>query len=210
MGERAAGPGREDERVFGGILALVIVGGVLGIAFNAIGQSSKPGWGIGWIGEDRMAQTGSIDDLVGADGSASLEGASDDPMAMTGGAGDLALPDLDRPIKANLEQVKRFFDADAAVFADARDPDEFAEGHIARSINLPFDVAAGDPAMLEQLETGGRPIVVYCGGGDCELSMNLAYDLFYAGHPHVLVYEGGYPEWEAAGFPVADGPAEGR
>jgi rhodanese-related sulfurtransferase len=209
MAERVSGGLREDNRVLGGILALVIVGSVLGIAFNANGQRSEPGWSIAWIGEDRMAVTGSLSDLQGADGPASLEGASDDPMAMAGGGADLTLPDLDRPIKANLEQVKRFFDADAALFADARDPDEFALGHIARSINLPYDVAAGDPAMLEQLDTGGRPVVVYCGGGDCELSMNLAYDLFFAGHTKVLVYEGGYPEWEAAGFPVAGGPAEG-
>jgi 3-mercaptopyruvate sulfurtransferase SseA len=40
--------------------------------------------------------------------------------------------------------------------------------------------------------------------------MNLAFALVQAGHKKVLVYMGGYPEWQDAGLPVERGTAEAR
>lgn len=143
---------------------------------------------------------------------------SDDPMGMLGGpaegapaAVDAALPEipeLGRPVQIQLPAVKRFYDADGALIVDAREPHEFAEGRIRGSINLPYDRAVTDPAMLESLDTGGRPIIVYCGGGTCELSLNLGFSLVEAGHTRVCVFMGGYPEWVDAGYPIDTG-AEG-
>jgi rhodanese-related sulfurtransferase len=98
--------------------------------------------------------------------------------------------------------VKKFFEARAAFLIDAREPDEYAAGHIPGAISLPYDQSVTDPAKLESLDTGGKPIIIYCGGGTCEISMNLAFALIEAGHKKVLVYEGGFPEWAEAGLPV--------
>jgi rhodanese-related sulfurtransferase len=116
------------------------------------------------------------------------------------------VPDLDRPIQVELRAVKQFFDQDAAVFVDAREPEEYAEGHIRGAILMPYDEVSAAPERIENLDTGGRPIIAYCGGGTCEVSINLAWDLIYGGHSKVLVYMGGYPEWAAAGYPVGRGP----
>ena len=62
-----------------------------------------------------------------------------------------------------------------------------------------------DPDKVKKLDPAGRPIVVYCSGGDCELSMNLAKLMLENGKRKVLVYEGGFPEWQGAGMPVAKG-----
>ncbi len=192
---------REDarEKVPQSIVAMVVAGIALGLGFNALGLKHKPGWGIDWIGKDRAAEMPSL--VV-----------SDDPMALSGdaGSGVPTIPDLDRPIEAALEQVRRLHAAGAALFVDAREPEEYAQGHIAGAVHLPYDLAAGEPELIENLDSGGRPIVVYCGGGACELSMNLAYEMIYAGHTKVLVYMGGYPEWVEAGYPVAPVEAEGR
>jgi len=66
-----------------------------------------------------------------------------------------------------------------------------------------------DPVRLEAFDAGGKPIIIYCGGGTCELSMNLAFALVDAGKKKVLVFMGGWPEWQASGFPVATGAAAG-
>lgn len=192
-----------SESVLQSIVAMIALGVALGLGFNALGLTNKPGWGIAWVGKDRAADVPSLADL---------EPPSDDPMAITvdAGSGVPAIPDLDRPIEAALEQVRRLHAAGAALFVDARDAEEFAAGHIAGAVNLPYDVAAGEPALVENLDSAGRPTVVYCGGGACELSMDLAYELIYAGHKKVLIYMGGYPEWAAAGYPVATGEPEGR
>jgi rhodanese-related sulfurtransferase len=174
--------------------AIVLLGVALSLVYNWRGLESRPGWGLPWIGTDRVAELPRL---------AAGPPPSDDPMALPeAGAGLPVIPELDRPVQAELDAVKRLFDADAALIVDAREPAEFAEAHIAGAINLPYDEVSAEPDRLAALDTGGRPIVVYCGGGECELSMDLAYELIYAGHSRVLVYMGGFPEWEAAGYPV--------
>ena len=133
-----------------------------------------------------------------------------DPMAVGAAVGSAGLPEipvLDRPIQIELQAVKALFDARNVVIVDSREPDEFAEGHIPGALSMPFDEVTSEPERLEGLDTGGRPIVVYCGGGACELSMSLAWELIYAGQSRVTVYMGGFPEWVEAGYPVESGSA---
>ena len=119
------------------------------------------------------------------------------------------IPDVDRPIKLELASLKKLYDAVAVLVVDARDANEYADGHIAGAINLPYNDASGDPSRIERLGEAGRPIAVYCSGGACELSMDLAKLMLEHGRKRVLVYEGGYPEWQAAGYPVAGGTQAG-
>jgi rhodanese-related sulfurtransferase len=101
--------------------------------------------------------------------------------------------------------VKRFFDARAALFIDARDPAEYEAGHIPGALRLTNAEAQGEPDRLKSLPVQGRPIIAYCEGGACEASIELARTLIDAGYQKVLVYSGGYPEWSAAGYPVERG-----
>jgi rhodanese-related sulfurtransferase len=119
------------------------------------------------------------------------------------------IPDLDTPIMTQMVMLKKLYDADAALVVDAREAAEYAEGHIAGALSLPYNDALGEPDKVKALDSGGRPIVVYCSGGDCELSIDLAKLLLGAGKRKVLVYQGGYPEWQGAGNPVAHGTAPG-
>jgi len=119
------------------------------------------------------------------------------------------IPDLDRPFAVQITLVKRFFDAKAAYIVDARDEEEFEEGHIPGAFNLPFSTAGSDPARLEAIDAGERPIIIYCGGGTCEVSMSLAETLIYQfAKRKVLVYMGGFPEWQSAGYPVQKGKGD--
>jgi rhodanese-related sulfurtransferase len=113
------------------------------------------------------------------------------------------IPDLDRPMQIAISNVKAFFDAKAGMIVDARDPVEYADGHIPGAVNLPYDQVITDPERLEKFDAQGKPIIVYCGGGTCELSMNLGFAMVNAGKKKVLVYMGGWPEWASSGYPIA-------
>jgi len=117
------------------------------------------------------------------------------------------IPDANTPIQVQVATVKRFFDAHAALFLDARDPAEYEKGHIPGAIRLTNPEAQNEPERMKALPVEGRPTIVYCEGGDCEASLELARFLLESGFKKVLVYMGGYPEWEAAGHPVGRGSA---
>jgi rhodanese-related sulfurtransferase len=201
----------DGPRMVRGALWIALTGIALGLFYNHLGLDAQT-WGIAWITDPGKYELETLEFGEPATAGVESDGAampvSDDPMAPVAGyqePGVPEIPDLDRPVFVQISAVKRLFDADAALIIDAREPEEYAEGHIAGSVNLPFDDVITDPARLETLETGGRPIVVYCGGGTCEVSQQLGWELLRVGHRRVVVFQGGYPEWVAEGYPVSTG-----
>ena len=187
-----------------GALAILAAGAALGVGFNAIGLHAKS-WGLTWIAEDPLAALPTVEALPPQPAPSGYDAVTD-PMAVGGGAAALPeIPDLDRPVQIRLEAVKRLFDAGAALFVDAREPAEYASACIPGAVSLPYDEVTSEPERLAALDPGGRAIVVYCGGGACELSLELAWELIHNGQRRVAVYMGGFPEWMEAGYPVAPG-----
>ncbi|GMV38355.1 MAG: hypothetical protein AMXMBFR64_00710 [Myxococcales bacterium] len=81
---------------------------------------------------------------------------------------------------------------------DARDRSSYEGGHIPGSLHLDLDDLerdpnAGGPVLAQVPRTD--VVVVYCSGGDCDISMRLARKLIARGYDKVLVYEGGWTEW---------------
>jgi rhodanese-related sulfurtransferase len=194
-----------------GAALIIFSGALLGIAFNGFGLIAERPWGLSWIGEDKLAALAKTEPVV-AEEQPAADGYwtdVDDPLAVPtaarGGAGLPEIPAVGRPVQIELGALKRYYDAGAALIIDAREPEDYAQGHIHGALNIPYDVGADDPAMLESLDTGGRPIITYCSGGTCEVSLSLAEDLVYAGHQRVAVYIGGYAEWADAGYAVDKG-----
>jgi len=189
---------------------LMTIGVVLGLAYNALGLREGNGWGIAWKG---VALTDTLGDEVlpieTDEAQAPSPYVSDDPLAPAPAPRrDIpVIEDFGRPVEIGLQAVKQLHDAGAALFVDAREDWEYAEGHIPGAINLPYEQAINDPARLETIEQGGKPIVTYCGGGSCEISITVAWELLGVGKTHIAVYMGGFPEWEQAGYPVEAGDA---
>lgn len=120
------------------------------------------------------------------------------------------VPDSREPLEMQIDNVKKFFDAGAAVLVDARSTEEYTDGHIPGALSLPFDDVYKDEARLKQFDSGGKPIIVYCGGGDCELSKSLAASLVdVGGKKKVLVFTGGITDWQKAGYPLVKGAPGG-
>lgn len=116
-----------------------------------------------------------------------------------------AVPETREPLEVGLDFTKRFHAGRGAAFVDARSAEEYAEGHIPGAVSLPFDDVYKKPELAKAFDEKGLPIIVYCGGGDCDLARTLAYALIEAGHKRVLVFKDGLPGWATAGMPVAKG-----
>jgi len=104
------------------------------------------------------------------------------------------------PKAITLEQAYALFNRDVK-FVDARDEADYLAGHITNSINIPFDDFDNHKQKLEMLSKE-KPMVIYCGGTDCDLSHLLANLLFEKGYKQVYVFFGGWFDWLSANYPV--------
>lgn len=100
----------------------------------------------------------------------------------------------DTVLAVRYEQVLKLLNRDDAVFIDARPAEEYHAGHIPNAINIyALEFEAHIPEILQIPQD--KKIIVYCGGGTCELSHELAQHLRNFGFPHVFIYTGGWQEW---------------
>jgi rhodanese-related sulfurtransferase len=98
-----------------------------------------------------------------------------------------------------------------ALTLDARRTANYEQGHIAGA--RPFSVWESDVeekvrALWNERNSPAeqtKPIVVYCTGGDCEDSHNLAQKLFDAEFTNVYVYRDGFPDWQKHGGAIHTG-----
>jgi rhodanese-related sulfurtransferase len=104
-------------------------------------------------------------------------------------------------------EAKEWYDK-GAVFLDARPrKDSEREGRIPGSQLLgPGDVdRSPPPAILDALDPE-QEVVIYCIGGDCHDSHNLATLLEARGFTKLLVLVDGFPGWVSAGYEVDRSP----
>lgn len=90
----------------------------------------------------------------------------------------------------------------ARLFVDAREPAEFAAGHIPGAVNVSADaLLMGMDSVLPGVEKS-RPILVYCGDLACSKSKDLAQGLKELGFTDLAVMPEGLEGWRAVGGPV--------
>ena len=95
--------------------------------------------------------------------------------------------ELTRRLKDNLVTV-----------LDVRPADEYAAGHLPNAVNIPLRELA---RRLQEIPKG-REIVAYCRGPYCVLAFEAVALLRDRGFK-VRRLEDGFPEWKAAGLPIA-------
>jgi len=109
--------------------------------------------------------------------------------------------DMTDPMLVNLEFSKYHFDAGSATFIDSRDPEDYESGHIKNAINIPYDYYEDYEDVINGLDDGSI-YIIYCSGGECSLSIDLADYLYNEKlFDKLLIFEGGWPEWQDAGYP---------
>jgi len=101
----------------------------------------------------------------------------------------------------SVETAKRIYDDNIALFIDARDQWEYADGHIFNSINIPEFSFSPYLPIVKSLDKNGY-YVVYCSNKDCNLSRNLASQLQTLGFKNISVFSGGWETWVNANLPI--------
>lgn len=98
--------------------------------------------------------------------------------------------------------AKALFDQ-GVIFLDARIQPEYDAGHVPQAYLLNSSLF-GTPAADEAMKAldASQPVVIYCGGGDCDASKNVAILLQQAGFKQLHIIEKGYPEWKELGYPI--------
>ncbi|MBK9099288.1 MAG: rhodanese-like domain-containing protein [bacterium] len=104
------------------------------------------------------------------------------------------------PQAITLEQAYKLY-TKGVKFVDARDEADFIAGHITNSINIPFDDLDNHKQKFELLSKE-KPMVIYCAGTECDLSILLGNLLFEQGYKQVYVFFGGWNEWLEANYPT--------
>lgn len=104
------------------------------------------------------------------------------------------------PKAIKLEQAYSLFNK-GILFIDARDEADYLAGHITNAINIPFDDFDNHKQKLESISKN-KPVVIYCAGTECDLSILLGNLLFDEGYKQVYIFFGGWNEWLDANYPV--------
>jgi rhodanese-related sulfurtransferase len=104
------------------------------------------------------------------------------------------------PLSINLKQAYTLYKRNT-LFIDAREPEDYRIGHIKNAINIPADHFDDYEFKLDKIEKE-QPIVTYCAGSDCDLSIVLGNILFDMGYKKIYVFFGGWNDWIDANYPI--------
>ena len=104
-----------------------------------------------------------------------------------------------------VETLRTLLESDQIILLDARDPDQFALGHIPSALNFP--IRSFDSRFREWMSrlNPEQMIVTYCSEATCLDSQLLAEKLFQNGFERVAVFRGGMTKWKRLGYRIDKG-----
>lgn len=108
----------------------------------------------------------------------------------------------------SIEQAEAMWGGGATLFLDARDPADYAAGHIGNAMNLPAQSFEGYFSMIAPMITAESPMVLYCDGLQCDLGQRLRVKLRELGYTNTHLLHNGWTAWREAGLPVTKRSAE--
>ena len=103
-----------------------------------------------------------------------------------------------KELKGNVtfELLKKYVNDPRVLLIDSREPELFQISRIGNAINIYPYLDKDEYFRLLLNVPEGKTIIVYCEGGECDLSHLVANDLINLGYKNVLLYLGGFDEWE--------------
>jgi rhodanese-related sulfurtransferase len=119
---------------------------------------------------------------------------------------------LDAPVPEGTLTLRQSYSLweDGAYFIDARHEDEFIAGHIEYAAWLTSTLFDTDSDRAFEIANSMPPestVVIYCVGGECDASHNVARRLAQIGFTDLRIMGVGYTDWADAGFPTEEGSA---
>ena len=107
-----------------------------------------------------------------------------------------------------LEAVKKATQTGGIVLLDGRTQSEYENGHIPGAFHLAVADFEKSFTQFSSRFSKNTPFIIYCRGGDCNLSRRLAEQLYDRGYLQLKIYRGGYNDWFLNGNPVEKGKGE--
>lgn len=197
------------------ILIILAISTVLAFWFNGLSNPK----GISLIREERVLETASDDEFeqlvdtstvvtaqqqIPVDTLPVKKDTSKQPLPMQQKIGETSKTTIEEqgPVKAkaiNYSQVKKLMVDPSVMILDARNEHEFSEGHLPNSRNI---FALEFEQYIPELIGMNKDIriIVYCGGGQCELSHELSNNLIGLGFKKIYIYLGGWEDWKKNGM----------
>lgn len=112
-----------------------------------------------------------------------------------------------KPGQITVAQAKALFDQQA-VFIDARKLDPYKLDHVKGAFRMAEeDFQFGNPPMLAAIPRDAT-LVIYCSGGNCDESEQVAKLINGAGYQKVYVMHDGIPGWLAMSYPSEKGEGQ--
>jgi rhodanese-related sulfurtransferase len=107
-----------------------------------------------------------------------------------------------------VEYIKKIVAGDSkTVLIDSRPKKrKYDKGHIPGAISLPDTEFEQKSALLP--EDKSTPLIFYCGGLKCKLSMKSSKKALAAGYTNVRYFPTGFPSWKEAGGEIEKGDAK--
>ncbi len=103
------------------------------------------------------------------------------------------------------QQAQELWAGGSAFFLDAREPADYAAGHIAGALSLPIEEFDDRFPLVERMLTPDATIITYCDGEDCDLSSRLTVRLRELGYHNVRHLVNGWSAWRRAGLATHTG-----
>lgn len=105
--------------------------------------------------------------------------------------------EINNPLK-----VRRMIQEGKTVVLDVRRSDIFAQGHLPGALSFPLHAFDGIVGQLRDTVAKDDPVLVYCSGVACVDSHDFAARMIRMGYAQVMVYAGGFTEWQEMEFEV--------
>jgi rhodanese-related sulfurtransferase len=109
-----------------------------------------------------------------------------------------------------LDEAKKKFDSQQAIFIDARAFAEYKDGHIRGAMHMDKARIAGSMSKIRNYLPGSE-LVIYCHGAECtdsEAVIKRLQALHLNLGPYYIIKDG-FPGWKAANYPVDTGDEVG-
>jgi len=107
------------------------------------------------------------------------------------------------PVAITLKQAYKLYN-EKVIFLDARDIPEYEISHIKGAVSLPYYDFEKYKSVLDTIPLT-TPLVAYCDGKECDLSIMLSDKLYDNGYGKVYIFYGGWVDWQNANYPVESG-----
>jgi rhodanese-related sulfurtransferase len=197
--------------------ALLLLMAVCGVAYNAV-HSKDPEKYLPWTGGEKIydkyatgtqpAASAGAPAPVQPPGQASPPAAAPAPSQAPSQPGAQAAPGpaaqapAQAPSEFRMIAIKEAIEEldSGTIFIDARRTREYEQGHIPGAVCIcPYEQATFFDKLGKLRENAvlEAPVVVYCtNSNECESSKMVSSQLKEAGFVNILIYEGGFPEWQ--------------